>query len=211
MKYICKIALTATSLFLSAYAASAGTNIETSFGFGLSDAKLAEYTYTDGSTKTLIAGNGLGLAVNQTLTTLNSVDVIAGLGFQWGSIGDSSTSTLFYDGFTYFPLELNAKYHITKEIAVKGGISYLLFPMYMSQEGDQKAKFKGTSNLGYNVALHYDIGGVYFYGKYSANTVAYTELSDGNGNSADITGAVDDEIVNVFHLGVGINFDMFSK
>jgi hypothetical protein len=167
---------------------------------------MAEYSYSDGSTKTLVAGNGFGLIVNQKLTTYKSVELIAGVGFQWGSISDDTTSTSFYDGLTYFPAELNAKYNLTKEIAVKGGLSYLLMPTYVSQVGNYKAKIKGSSNLGYNLSLQYDLEGVYLYGKYSANKISYTEFSDSDGAKSDISGAIDDEVVGAIQFGVGIDF-----
>lgn len=204
MNLAVKAALALSLSFLTAFATA--SSLELSFGLGRSDTPVTEYNYSDGSTKSLIAGNGFGFMINQKLTDFNAFELSAGAGLQWGSISDDTTSISYNDRFSYIPTELNVSYHLSNDFAVKGGLSYLVLPTYSTTTGNYEAKFMGESNLGFNVSLQYKADKAYFYGKLTSNKVAYTEFSDSNGNSANIVGFYDDEIVSAIHFGLGFNF-----
>lgn len=181
-----------------------------SVGAGLSDEPIDEYEYTDGTTKTLTAGQGLGFFIGKDVYTYKQIDLNLKAGFKWGSISDTNYSISTH--FTYFPLFANARYNITPQISASGGLSYLLVPKAVQNNDGYKVTVKLNNSLGYNIEGRYEFTPVpnspitlASFLRYTANKASYDTVSDNQGHSVDAS-KVPDKKINSLSVGLTLEF-----
>jgi len=205
------------TLCLAALAMPAFTqanDFEFNLGLGLSDVPIATFHYTDGSTKDLTAGNGLGILFGTDLYQAGPVTLQAKAGFHFTSMYESQDDLTVSHTLSYAPLMLNARYGLTDKISISGGVSYLALPRYTIRVNDDKLKTKLKSSIGFNIEAKYKFTEKSEYRKTDlsytlrlvSNTAEYVSYSDSNNASGTLRGVIDDEIIRSIQFGFNLGF-----
>ncbi len=211
--------LAALALSLAALNASA-LDIEPYWGFGLTGDPLvsgiAEYNYSDGSSKKLVAGRGLGVLIGSEVFSTGPFEFNLKGGFQYNSMsGTLTTGEERSDTFLYFPVIASVYYDISRRFSIGLGASYLIKPTYYLTFDGEKESLNGDNSLGFTTELRYvaieskvDSSFEAFYVlRYTQNNVKYTTYTDTDGTEWDLVeNAYDDEKVRSLQLGLTLRY-----
>lgn len=196
---------------------SLAIDVEPYVGFGLTGdpvAGVAEYTYTDGSEETLVAGSGFGVLIGSEVYRKDDISFDVRVGAQIMTMSGTTTEGEdTNDTIYYFPVLANVGYDLSRRWSVAAGASILLFPTYWSHYDGDNGYIRGNTSFGFNAELRYtaipfrlDRGYEAFYVlRYQHNNVEYDEIEDYDGETYDASG-IDDEEIRSIQLGLKLRF-----